>query len=337
MSTDGTVPAVLVLRALGLGDLLTGVPALRAVRRHWPGHRIVLAAPARLAAAAAATGCVDRLLPTTAPARAVPVALPWTGPPPDVAIDLHGNGAPSHRLLRTVTPAHLIGFARAGRPPLAGPTWRADEHERDRWCRLLRWHGVEADPTDLRLSPAGIASPAPDAVVLHPGADAGARRWPPARFAAVARALRREGRHVVVSAGAGERALAEQVAAEAGLPPGSVIGGPTDVPFAELTALVSQAAAVVCGDTGLSHLAVALGTPSVTLFGPVSPQLWGPPDDPRHAVLWPGAPDGVLRPGDAHGAAPDPRLLRITAEQVLAAVRRLPEPVAPAARGTVGR
>ncbi|MFI2611070.1 glycosyltransferase family 9 protein [Kitasatospora sp. NPDC018619] len=316
-------PTVLVLRALGLGDLLTAVPALRALRRHWPEHRLVLAAPGRLAAAAAATGCVDRLLATTAERRAVPARLVWHAAPPDIAVDLHGNGPPSHQLLRTVRPGRLLGYARSGTPPLAGPLWRADEHERERWCRLLHWYGIEADPGDLRIRPPERPSPAPGAVLLHPGADAGARRWPAERFAALARALRAQGRRVVVSAGAGERALAERVAGAAALPPGSVVGGTADLPFPELAALVARAAAVVSGDTGLAHLAVALGTPSVTLFGPVSPALWGPPAAERHVALWHGEPGAGPRPGDAHGTEPDARLLRIGVPEVVEALHLL--------------
>lgn len=324
-------PRVLVLRALGLGDLLTAVPALRALRRHLPGYEVVLAAPERFAGVAASTGCVDRLLPARAPAgRAVPVSLDWPGPVPDLAVDLHGNGPSSHLLLQRLRPRALLAYRHPGTPDVQGPRWRPEEHERERWCRLLHWYGIAADPGDLRIPPGAAASPAPGAVVVHPGADAAARRWPAERFAAVARALRRAGHEVVVTAGAGEERLAASVAARAGLPPAAVVGGRGDVPFDRLVALVARARCVVVGDTGLAHLATALGTPSVVLFGPVAPRLWGPPDLPRHRVLWGQEGDGPARPGDAHGRVPDARLLRVTVTDVLAAVRSLPAPDAAA-------
>lgn len=319
-------PQVLVLRALGLGDLLTAVPALRALRMAYPHHELVLAAPRRLAPAVAATGVVDRLLPASAPGRGVPAALEWPGPPPAVAVDLHGNGPASHAVLQALHPARLFAYAHPAMPQLRGPAWRPDEHERDRWCRLVSWYGVPADPTELRIAPPSVPSPAPGATVVHPGADAAARRWPPERFAAVARALHGAGHRVVITAGAGEARLAREVARQADLPRSVVLGGTADVPFPQLAALVADARAVIVGDTGLAHLASAFGTPSVVLFGPVAPRLWGPPALPRHQVLWHPDPADRPRPGDAHGDRPDERLLRITAAEVLTAVARLPEP-----------
>lgn len=310
---------LLVLRALGLGDLLAGIPALRALRREYPGHELVLAAPAGLAPVAEATGAVDRLLPASAPSRAVPRALDWTGPPPDVAVDLHGNGPPSHRLLQNLRPSRLLAFAHPGTPEIEGPPWHAGEHERDRWCRLLRWYGIDADPADLLLPRPHTASPAPGAVVLHPGAGAPARCWPVERYAAVATALRTRGRRVVVTGGADEGDLVARLAERAGLPDTDVFaGGP---PFDRLSALVAGAAALVSGDTGLAHLAVAHATPTVTLFGPVPPGQWGPPARPRHVALWHGPR------GDPHADRPDPALLRITPDEVLHALDRLPVPL----------
>ncbi|MEU6404791.1 glycosyltransferase family 9 protein [Streptomyces sp. NPDC046985] len=315
----GAAPRLLALRALGLGDLLAGAPALRGLRRGFPGHEIVLAAPAWLGPAAVATGAVDRLLPASAPDRSVPAALDWTGPPPDVAVDLHGNGPLSHRLLDGLAPGQLFAFAHPDTPDLKGPRWQADEHERDRWCRLLRWYGVGADPADLRLPRPAEPSPAPGAVVLHPGAGSPARCWPVDRFAALAQALAARGCRVIATGGADEDGLLAALAAAAALPARDVFGG--GLPFDRLSALVAGARAVVSGDTGIAHLAVAHATPSVTLCGPVPPSRWGPPpDDPRHLALWHG-PEG-----DPHGRRPDPALLRIDVPEVVDAFDSLPEP-----------
>ncbi|MER7306441.1 glycosyltransferase family 9 protein [Streptomyces griseoluteus] len=315
-------PGVLVLRALGLGDLLAGVPALRGIRRAFPAHGVVLALPPALTDAALATGTVDAVLPAEAPGRAVPVLTHWPGPPPDLAIDLHGNGPESRDALAALHPRYLLAHAHRGpgsRPP---PAWRADEHERARWCRFLSAYGIPADPADLRLPPPDDPSPAAGAVVVHPGADAVARRWPPERFGAVARRLRDRGHRVVVTGGPGEDRLVQDVADSSGVPAGDLLTG--GLPFGALSALVAHAALVVSGDTGIAHLAFAHGTPSVTLFGPVPPTLWGPPALPRHRALWRPGP-----PGDPHGTVTDPGLLRIGAEEaVLAALALLP-PVPP--------
>lgn len=308
-------PRLLVLRALGLGDLLAGVPALRALRRAYPRHELVLAAPAELAPVAEATGAVDRLLPAAAPGRAVPRSLDWSGPPPDVAVDLHGNGPPSHRLLMDLRPLELLAFAHPDTPEVDGPPWRAEEHERDRWCRLLRAYGIDADPGDVHLARPRTASPAPGAVVLHPGAGSPARCWPVERYAAVATELRARGLRVVVTGGADEGDLVARLAKQAGLPDTDVFGG--GLPFGRLAALVADARVVISGDTGIAHLAVAHATRSVTLFGPVAPSRWGPPPDPRHRALWYG-PEG-----DPHGRRTDPALLRITVDDVLDAVTAL--------------
>lgn len=300
--------SVLILRALGLGDLLTALPALRAVRRHYPRHEVVLAAPERLREVVEELGCVDRLLPTGSDDRRVPRTLAWEGRPPDVAVNLHGSGPQSVELLRAVGAGQLFSYG-AG-----GPVWDADEHERARWCRMLRWYGVPADAEDFLLRERDTSSGT--YVVLHPGADSEARRWPVERFAQVAACLD----DVVITAGRGEGARAHAIAAEAGLGRDAVVGGESDISFKALADLVGNAGALVSGDTGVAHLAVSLATPSVTLFGPVSPALWGPPARPEHIALWHPDPDGGLRPGDARGAVADERLLRICADEVLHAL-----------------
>ncbi|HEY0719502.1 MAG TPA: glycosyltransferase family 9 protein [Streptosporangiaceae bacterium] len=301
---------VLLLRALGLGDFLTGVPVYRAVHRAFPGHRVVLAAPAALAPLVPLTGAIDQLLPT---GELEPV--PWTGPPPEVGIDLHGRGPASHELVAALAPERLVVFGGEHAPGYRGPVWRAGEHEVARWCRLCTESGLPADPADLLLVPP--AEPGQVITIVHPGAAAPGRRWPPERFAAVAGWLADRGHDVRITGSAAERDLALQVAWLAGLPAGCVLAGQTSL--TELTELTASARLVVCGDTGLSHLASAFGRPSVTLFGPVPPAEWGPPRHPRHQVLWAGDP-GYR--GDPHAVRLDPALAAVTIDEVRRAVDR---------------
>ncbi|MEU3216703.1 glycosyltransferase family 9 protein [Streptomyces sp. NPDC006971] len=305
----GERPTVLVLRALGLGDLLAAVPALRGVRRAFPGHQTVLAAPVALSPAVRAAGVVDRHFRTADNGRRVPSLAHWRGSPPALAIDLHGNGPESHDTLAALSPGRLLSFARPEPDHPAPPRWEPGEHERERWCRFLSAYGMPADPGNLRIAPPHQPSPAPGAVVMHPGADSGARRWPVNRYAAVAARIRAAGHRVVVVGGPSEKDLCQALADRAELPAGDVLGG--TLAFDELSALIAGAALFLSGDTGPAHLAYAHGTPSVTLFGPVSPHLWGPPPVREHVALWCPGP-----PGDPHAPAPDPLLLRLGADRV---------------------
>jgi ADP-heptose:LPS heptosyltransferase len=314
-------PAAVVLRPLGLGDLLTGVPAIRAIRSAVPEHRLVLATTAALRPLATLIDAVDDVLP----ARELQ-PLDWPGPPPELAVDLHGKGPASHVIVADLHPERLLTFASPGYP---GPTWYPDEHEVARWCRLVsEGLGVPADPDALDLAVPAVPPPVAGAAIVHPGAAFPGRRWPPERFAAVARHLRAAGEDVRITGGPAEVALARQVAAAAGLPDDAVLAGRTS--SLELAALVAAARVVVSGDTGIAHLATAYRRPSVVLFGPVSPALWGPPlrsgeRGPLHVVLWHG--DGA---GDPWGTSLDPALARITVDEVTAALDGLRERTDPA-------
>jgi ADP-heptose:LPS heptosyltransferase len=306
------LPRLVALRPLGLGDLLTGIPALRALAAFFANHERVLACPAGLAPLALASGAVDRVVDTR-PLDSLAGELHAA----DVAVDLHGKGPASHRVLLASRPRRLIAFANEAVRESAGlPEWRDDEHEVVRWCRMLAAQGIPADPRDLYIDPppAVVPKEAVGATIVHPGAAYPARRWPPQRFAAVARAELCRGRTVIYTGTRDERHLAEEVARLAS--GGRVVAGATDL--RALAALVAVAARLVSGDTGVAHLATALGTPSVVLFGPTAPARWGPPaGDRRHRALWAG------HVGNPHGPEPDPGLLAIDPETVLAALADL--------------
>ncbi len=305
-----TAGTVLVLRALGLGDALAAVPALRGIRRALPDARLVLAAPAALGDWQRHLGLVDEVLPTTGLGP-----LGWTGTPPEVAVNLHGRGPQSHRALLATRPGRLVAFAVPDIHP-QGPVWCSESHEVDRWCHLVGLLGQRADPTDLLLPrPPG---PARGAVVVHPGAGAPARRWPVPRWQRVVRGLRADGHHVVVTGTRAEAIECAQVAAT----DAQVEDACGELDLDGLSRLVAGAALVISGDTGVAHLATAHRTPSVTLFGPVPPRLWGPRiDHERHRVLW--SPHVEDPQGDPHGRHCDPRLARTTPTEVLREARAL--------------
>ncbi|MDD7941854.1 glycosyltransferase family 9 protein [Actinomycetospora lutea] len=309
-------PTAVVLRDLGLGDLLVAVPALRLLRRALPDHEIVLVAPQALAPVVSLVEAVD-----THVSELRGYSPEVRSRTPDLAVNLHGAGPQSHARLAALGARRQIGHAAPG---WDGPAWSDDpaRPERRRWCDLLADAGLVSPETaagaadDLHL-PGRRAVPG-GSVVVHPGAAYGSKRWPAARFAVCAAALQARGHPVVVTGGDDERRLTAEVVARAGLRPDADLGGRTDL--AGLLDLVAAASLVIAGDTGISHVATAFGTPSVTLFGPVPPTRWGPPPGAAHVVLG----DDRARRGDRFADVPDPALLAVGPEDVLAALPSLP-------------
>jgi ADP-heptose:LPS heptosyltransferase len=200
----------------------------------------------------------------------------------------------------------------------------ADIPEPERALGLARAAGYELPAgDDGKLA---VQRPLPDVsaltgagayVVLHPGTSAPARRWPAPRWAEAAALLAGRGQHVLLTGGAGEQDLTATVAVVAaayrgraaeqdptaaagrGILGGQVtdLGGRTSL--AELAAVVAGADAVLVANTGVAHLAAAVGTPVVSLFAPVVPAArWAPY----------GVPVTLL--GDQHAPCRDSRAVR---------------------------
>lgn len=305
---NGHIPEVLVLRALKLGDLLVAVPALRALRREFPGHRITYAAQAWLEPVIELVGGIG-LLDT----HGLDVPIARRAAEVDVAVNLHGAGPESRGRIAALSARRVISHRGGGIP---GPSWDKDVHERERWCRLLQWHGIAADPHDFKLRAPVRRTAVPGAAVVHPGAAYPSRHWPVQRFAQVARALADAGHEVVFTGSASERHRALAVAEAAGLGTGTVVAG--QLSLGDFAALAAEASCVVSADTGAAHLASAYGIPSVVLFGPAPVESWGPPPGP-HVVLT----DAALRRGDSFGLVPDPALLAVSAQSAIAALEGL--------------
>jgi ADP-heptose:LPS heptosyltransferase len=133
-------------------------------------------------------------------------------------------------------------------------------------------------------------------VIVNPGAGRADKRWPPGHFATLARRLVDDGAaQVVVVWGPGEEALARGIAGTgAATAPGVTLAPPTDLDT--LLALLRRASVVVAADTGPLHLAAALGTPCVGLFGPTAAARNGPYGEAHRTVESPDRTMAALTP-----------------------------------------
>lgn len=152
-----------------------------------------------------------------------------------------------------------------------------------------------------------------EVIMLNPGAGWGAKQWPPERYGEVARGLANSGYKIVLNYGPGEEPLVEAIESASG-----GAAKPFSGSIAELITLLRHTRLLIGGDTGPLHLAAAMGVPVVGLFGPTDPARNGPYRT-RNVVLRHPASRNSL----SHTGAPDPGLMQITPDQVLAAARQL--------------
>ena len=145
----------------------------------------------------------------------------------------------------------------------------------------------DLDPASLEETRASLSSLAVDftrpLVIIHPGAGAAIKLWDPGKWGEVARRLGQEGCSILITGGPDEAELTAAVS-EASTGRAIDLGGRTT--FAELAALLASSDLVLGPDSGPLNLAVAVGTPTIHLFGPADPVRFGPwGDATRHLVL----------------------------------------------------
>jgi lipopolysaccharide heptosyltransferase I len=150
--------------------------------------------------------------------------------------------------------------------------------------------------------------------VISPGGGWLSKCWPAERYGQLAARLCSEhGIRTVINYASGEEQLAEKVRAEAGVAnPVSYSGS-----FGELMALLEGAKCVIAGDTGPMHLADALETPVLAIFGPTDPDRNGPYSGRGIVLRTPGVQSTYKR-----AAAPHPSLVNLSLETVLETLRK---------------
>ncbi|HVW37548.1 MAG TPA: glycosyltransferase family 9 protein [Pirellulales bacterium] len=299
---------IAVFRALQLGDLLCATPAMRALRRALPFAEIVLIGlPWSREFVKRFDHYVDSFLEfpgfpglpeRSYEARAVRQFLAKAQRAKfDLAIQLHGSGAIVNPMLALLGARLTAGFYVPGE-------WLPDakrfmpypdgEHEVHRHLRLMEFLDVPSAGDELEFplhsrdyeefadlaSTYGIRSG--EYVCIHPGARFPSRRWPLDRFARTADGLARLGFQIVITGSGEEKELADALS-DAIDSPHLNLAGKTSL--GALGVLLEGARLLVSNDTGVSHIASALRTPSILIVTGSDAKRWAPLDGSRHRVV----------------------------------------------------
>ena len=284
---------VLIVRLGALGDIVHAIPAAAALRAALPDARIDWLVEAKHRAILDLVTVLDRVVALEG--RSIrgwaDVVRRERQARYDVAFDFQGL-MKSAVLARASGAARVAGFSiwhlreKGARPFYSDTDDAADdeaEHVIQKNLHLLRVVGIETSrvefpiadvaSTRARRASGARSGPAPFALI-NPGAAWPNKRWPAARFGEVAAFLREvRGLPSVVLWGPGEQALAQAVVAASS---GAARAAPADRGARSRRALARRPRSMVSGDTGPLHIAAAVGTPVVALFGPTNPQRNGP-------------------------------------------------------------
>ncbi len=305
----GRPARIAVFRALNLGDMLCALPALRALRHAQPqAHITLIGLESGRPLLARFPQYIDELVlfPGDPAFPEQPVrheAVPtffreMRARQFDLVLQMHGSGQQSNRIVENLEPRQWAGFVPSGEDAEEGRLfpWPDDIHEVHRYLALLHHLGVEASDDRLEFpvsreeeKQAATLAQQHDlqlerTIIVHAGARLASRRWPAQRFAAVASALAQEGWQIALTGSPAEADVVGNIEKAASKHARVAnLCGKTDLGV--LAALLQRVCLLICNDTGVSHVAAALRTPSVVIASGSDVRRWAPLDAARHTVL----------------------------------------------------
>ena len=291
-----SVRSVLVVRLRSIGDTVLATPSLFALKRFLPNARVDILLEDWVAPVLEGFEYIDNIITLkrgSTTGRAA-VARQLRAARYDVAYNLHG-GTTSTLLTRASGATHRVGYStyQYGRlhnhlSPSSSVLWNREKtHSVEQQLALLGWTGVPvtdrpetrlavtnqaAAKISARLEAAGFDRSTKPLAVIHPAAAFDTKQWATDRFASVAENLASRGLAVVAITAPSESHLAETLREQTTTPLLTF----TDLSLPEVTALLSQARLFVGNDSGIAHIAAAVATPSVVIFGSSNTAHWSP-------------------------------------------------------------
>jgi predicted lipopolysaccharide heptosyltransferase III len=289
-----TIERVLLVRLRSIGDTVLSTPSLFALRRFLPHARVDILLEDWVAPVLAGFPHVDNVITlqqksTSARAR---VARRLRANHYDVVYNLHG-GTTATLLARATGAKHRVGYetyqyARLHNhlSPSSSSLWGQDKtHSVEQQLALLGWTGVpvsDRPPTQLavtepvaatiagRLQAAGLSDTS--FAVLHPAAAFATKQWAADKFARVVDELVGQGLPVVAITAPDETQIIDELKRNSS----GLVAAFTDLSLPEITALLARARLFIGNDSGIAHIAAAVETPAVVIFGSSNIAHWRP-------------------------------------------------------------
>lgn len=356
-----SVRRVLVVRLRSIGDTVLATPSLVALRRFLPDAKIDILLEDWVAPVLDGFDAVDRVIPIGKGATSrFKTARALRKTRYDAVFDLHG-GTTASLIVRATGARHRVGYSHYRYSSLytellssSADFWKqAVTHSAEQQLALLGFAGIPVEDrprTSLAVTEAALSSlqlkltaetqrigadlplliPAADNrsavrdprsafALLHPSAAFATKQWPAENFARVSEYLAARGIKRVAIAAKHERAVLDRLAAASRVPVLTF----DDLTLPEITALASKAKLFIGNDSGIAHIASAVNTPSVVIFGSSNRNHWRPwTDAPNEIVFHPLECQPC--PGYECKVFGEPRcILSVPPENVIAAIDRL--------------
>lgn len=288
------VRRVLLVKLRSIGDTVLATPSLFALRRFVPNAQIDILLEDWVAPLLEGSDLVDNVLNVSNnSASRLAVARELRRRKYDLAINLHG-GTTATFFVRASGARHRVGFSHYQYSflysHLAAPAtefWQKENvHSAEQQLALLGSIGVPVEDRPKSRLPVKkdlkFEISDPIFALLHPSTSFFTKQWPVGNFAKAAEFLARKGISAVAVASRDERETLKHLVSQSHVP----ITTFDDLSLREITALASRARIFVGNDSGMAHIAAAVGTPSVVIFGSSNRDHWRPWTDAANEIVY---------------------------------------------------
>jgi lipopolysaccharide heptosyltransferase II len=333
-----SVKRVLVVRLRSIGDTVLSTPSLFSLRRHLPDAQIDVLLEDWVAPILDGFGFVDNVITVSREGAVSRMKTAWSlrSSRYDVAYNLHG-GTTATFFVRASGARHRVGFKHYQYgflynhlAPSALEFWQQEKtHSAEQQLALLGWTGVAVNDrprtrlTATEKAKASVGEKLKDVeepfALIHPTTAFETKQWATKNFARVVEELKKKNISSIAIASPNESKVLEELKRESNAP----VFTSTNFSLPEITALASRAKLFVGNDSGIAHIAAAVQTPCVVIFGSSNVAHWHP---------WTDAPNEVVREdmpcAPCHGyfcaEFEKPECIRrVTVERVIDAVERI--------------